>query len=29
MTRAGVFKASLDYQRAYTLAFVNRKVGMQ
>jgi NitT/TauT family transport system substrate-binding protein len=29
MTRAGVFKTSLDYQRAYTLAFVNRKVGMQ
>jgi len=29
MTRAGVFKPSLDYQRAYTLAFVNKKVGMK
>ncbi|HEX6775677.1 MAG TPA: ABC transporter substrate-binding protein, partial [Methylomirabilota bacterium] len=29
MTKAGVFKASLDYRRAYTLAFVNRKVGMK
>jgi len=29
MTRAGVFKPSLDYHRAYTLAFVNRKVGMK
>ena len=24
-----LFKASLDYRRAYTLAFVNRKVGMK
>ena len=29
MTRAGVFKPSLDYRRAYTLAFVNKKVGMK
>jgi hypothetical protein len=29
MTRAGVFKPSLDYRRAYTLAFVNRKIGMK
>ena len=29
MTQAGVFKPSLDYRRAYTLAFVNKKVGMK
>jgi len=29
MTKAGVFKPSLDYRRAYTLAFVNKKVGMK
>ena len=29
MVKAGVFKASLDYRRAYTLGFVNKKVGMK
>jgi NitT/TauT family transport system substrate-binding protein len=29
MVKAGVFKPSLDYRRAYTLAFVNKKVGMR
>jgi len=29
MVKAKVFKASLDYRRAYTLAFVNKKVGMK
>jgi NitT/TauT family transport system substrate-binding protein len=29
MTKVGVFKPSLDYRRAYTLAFVNKKVGMK
>jgi NitT/TauT family transport system substrate-binding protein len=28
MVRAGVTKASLDYRNAYTLQFVNKKVGM-
>jgi NitT/TauT family transport system substrate-binding protein len=29
MQRAGVVKAGLDYQRAYTLQFVNKKVGLE
>jgi NitT/TauT family transport system substrate-binding protein len=29
MAKAGVFKTSLDYRRAYTLGFVNKKVGMK
>jgi NitT/TauT family transport system substrate-binding protein len=29
MVKAGVFKPSLDYRRAYTLSFVNKKVGMK
>jgi NitT/TauT family transport system substrate-binding protein len=29
MAKAGVFKPSLDYRRAYTLGFVNKKVGMK
>ena len=29
MTKVGVFKPALDYRRAYTLAFVNKKVGMK
>src|SRR5262245_36290855 len=29
MTKAGVFTPDLDYRRAYTLAFVNKKVGMK
>jgi NitT/TauT family transport system substrate-binding protein len=28
MVRAGVVKANLDYRKAYTLQFVNKKVGM-
>ena len=28
MVKAGVVKASLDYRKAYTLQFVNKKVGM-
>jgi NitT/TauT family transport system substrate-binding protein len=28
MVRAGVTKASLDYRKAYTLQFVNKKVGV-
>jgi NitT/TauT family transport system substrate-binding protein len=28
MVRAGVAKASLDYRKAYTLQFVNKKVGL-
>ena len=28
MVRAGVVKANLDYQKAYTLQFVNKKVGL-
>jgi NitT/TauT family transport system substrate-binding protein len=28
MVRAGLFKADLDYRRAYTLRFVNRGVGL-
>jgi NitT/TauT family transport system substrate-binding protein len=28
MVKAGVVKASLDYRKAYTLRFVNKKVGM-
>jgi hypothetical protein len=29
MVEARVFKPSLDYRRAYTLAFVNKKIGMK
>lgn len=29
MVKAGVYPASLDYKQAYTLQFVNKKVGMQ
>ncbi len=29
MVRAGVVKAGIDYKRAYTLKFVNRKVGLE
>jgi len=29
MVKAGVFKPTLDYRRAYTLAFVNKKAGMK
>ncbi|HVX91961.1 MAG TPA: ABC transporter substrate-binding protein [Xanthobacteraceae bacterium] len=29
MVRAGVVKPSLDYRKAYTLRFVNRKVGLE
>jgi len=29
MVKAKVFTPSLDYRRAYTLAFVNKKIGMQ
>jgi NitT/TauT family transport system substrate-binding protein len=29
MVKAGVYKPSLDYRRAYTLAFVNKKIGMK
>ena len=29
MVAAGVFPATLDYRRAYTLRFVNKKVGMK
>ncbi len=29
MVRAGVTKASLDYRKAYTLQFVNQKVGLE
>jgi NitT/TauT family transport system substrate-binding protein len=28
MVKAGVVKASLDYRKAYTLRFVDKKVGM-
>jgi NitT/TauT family transport system substrate-binding protein len=28
MVRAGVVKPGLDYRRAYTLQFVNKKVGL-
>jgi NitT/TauT family transport system substrate-binding protein len=28
MVRAGVAKAALDYRKAYTLQFVNKKVGL-
>ena len=28
MVKAGVVKADLDYRKAYTLRFVNKKVGM-
>ena len=28
MVRAGVAKANLDYRKAYTLQFVNKKVGL-
>ena len=28
MVRAGVVKAGLDYRKAYTLKFVNKKVGL-
>ncbi len=28
MVRAGVVKADLDYRKAYTLQFVNKKVGL-
>ena len=28
MVRAGVAKASLDYRKAYTTQFVNKKVGL-
>ena len=29
MVKAGVYPAGLDYKQAYTLQFVNKKVGMQ
>ncbi len=29
MVKAGVYKPSLDFRRAYTLAFVNKKIGMK
>ena len=29
MSAAGVFPPALDYRRAYTLQFVNKKVGMK
>ena len=29
MVKAGVFPPTLDYRRAYTLAFVNKKIGMK
>jgi NitT/TauT family transport system substrate-binding protein len=28
MVKTGVFKADLDYKRAYTLQFVNKRVGL-
>jgi NitT/TauT family transport system substrate-binding protein len=28
MVRAGLFKADLDYRKAYTLQFVNKGVGL-
>jgi NitT/TauT family transport system substrate-binding protein len=28
MVRAGVAKANLDYRKAYTLQFVNKKIGL-
>jgi NitT/TauT family transport system substrate-binding protein len=28
MVRAGVVKPALDYRKAYTLQFVNKKVGL-
>jgi NitT/TauT family transport system substrate-binding protein len=28
MVRAGIVKSTLDYRRAYTLQFVNKKVGL-
>ena len=29
MVQAGVYRPSLDYKQAYTLEFVNKKVGLQ
>jgi hypothetical protein len=29
MVRAGVAKAGIDYRKAYTLQFVNKKVGLE
>jgi NitT/TauT family transport system substrate-binding protein len=29
MVRAGVVKSSIDLRRAYTLAFVNKRVGIE
>ena len=29
MVRAGVVKADLDYTKAYTLQFVNKRVGLE
>jgi NitT/TauT family transport system substrate-binding protein len=29
MVRAGVVKASLDWRRAYTMQFVNKRVGIE
>jgi NitT/TauT family transport system substrate-binding protein len=29
MVRAGVVKKDLDYRKAYTLQFVNKKVGVE
>ena len=29
MTKAGVYPADLDYKQAYTLQFVNKKVGVE
>ena len=28
MVKTGIFKANLDYRRAYTLQFVNKRVGL-
>jgi NitT/TauT family transport system substrate-binding protein len=28
MARAGVVKPSIDYRKAYTLQFVNKKIGL-
>jgi NitT/TauT family transport system substrate-binding protein len=28
MVKTGIFKADLDYRRAYTLQFVNKRVGL-
>jgi hypothetical protein len=29
MAKAGLYPADLDYKKAFTLAFVNKKVGMK